>query len=245
MDRPHAVFFDMDDTLLDTSGRLEEAWSAALEGPASVLGTDTGLLREAIRREAREFWKDEAAVGHWRTDLVGARAHVVARALASMELEGGLAREIAHAYEDELLPRIALFPDALPTIEALRGAGMRLALLTNGPIDLQRSKVTRFDLARRFDLVIIEGEFGRGKPEPEVFAHAMERLEVAPGEAWMVGDNLYADIGGAKRAGLHAVWIHRDRLELTEGAAMPDRVIGNLGQLLDALELAPPAPGIP
>jgi FMN phosphatase YigB (HAD superfamily) len=52
-----------------------------------------------------------------------------------------------------------------------------------------------------------------------------------------VGDNLYADIGGAQAVGIHGVWIHRDRLELHEGApAVPDRVIGHLADLREALE---------
>ena len=54
----------------------------------------------------------------------------------------------------------------------------------------------------------------------------------------MVGDNLYADVGGAKGAGLHAIWIHRDRLTPREDIpAVPDRVISHLGELQEALEL--------
>ena len=63
---------------------------------------------------------------------------------------------------------------------------------------------------------MIEGVFGQGKPERAVFEHAIAATGVDAASAWHVGDNLYADVGGALGAGVHAVWIHRDRLELRE-----------------------------
>ena len=43
------------------------------------------------------------------------------------------------------------------------------------------------------------------KPEPHIFVHACERLNVIPTEAVYVGDNYYADVVGARRAGLQPV----------------------------------------
>ncbi len=64
-----------------------------------------------------------------------------------------------------------------------------------------------------------------------------------PHRAWMIGDNLYADIGGAKASGLTATWIHRGRLKLPETPpALPDRSIGHLApELWEALELVSPS----
>ena len=131
-----------------------------------------------------------------------------------------------------------LFEDATATLDCLRSAGIRIGLITNGPAEMQRWKIAQFELEPYFDVVVIEGEFGHGKPSARVFEHALGAVGVAAPDAWHVGDNLYADIGGAKGAGLHAAWIHRDRLELGDAPkAIPDRVFAHLPELCEALGL--------
>lgn len=53
-----------------------------------------------------------------------------------------------------------------------------------------------------FDYILIEGEFGAGKPDKSVFIHVLEKLDVAPQESWMIGDNLEHDMSGAQRVGI-------------------------------------------
>ncbi len=235
---PRAIFFDMDDTLLDTSGGVAEAWRTVCQAFAPELGCDPEDLNTAIRHQMMEFWKDEAAVEHWRTRLHDARTHNVHQALAAKGLNPQLAPRISQGYWEEQSNRMKLFGDALETLDRLRDAGFRLGLLTNGPAEMQRWKLARFPIAERVDVVVIEGEFGHGKPDARVFQHALASVGANPDEAWHVGDNLYADIRGAQGAGIHATWIHRDRLELKDDApAVPDRVIGHLAELREALGL--------
>jgi putative hydrolase of the HAD superfamily len=227
----------MDDTLLDGVAAMTVAWEVVCQEIAPALGADPDVLRAAIRREATKFWHDEEAVGHWRVRLDDAREQVVRAALDAEGLDPAPSRAIARRYAAEHRARLRLFDDSIETLEALRNAGLRVGLITNGPAALQRDKIVRFDIARHMDVIVIEGEFGRGKPHRAVFEHALKAVGAAPGEAWHVGDNLYADVGGAHKAGLHAVWIHRSRLELGENpAALPDRSIAHLTELLPAIE---------
>lgn len=235
---PRAIFFDMDDTLLDTSGGVKEAWQNTCLDFGLELGCDAEDLHTAIREQMATFWKDEAAVEHWRTKLHEARVYNVELALAGRKLDTTRAKPLADRYWDEQSSRFKLFEDSLSTLARLRSEQFRIGLITNGPQEMQRWKIERFDLARLFDVIVIEGEFGRGKPHPDVFRHAMATVGTKPEESWHIGDNLYADIGGAQSAGVHAAWIHRDRLEMKEDSAqVPDRVFAHLPELLTALEL--------
>ncbi len=228
-----AICFDMDDTLLDTSGGVNEAWRLTTEAFGPGLGIDPEALNKAIRSQMVEFWKDESAVEHWRTRLHEARVHNIEITLAGQGLDASAARAIADTYWDAQSSRLKLFEDSLGTLDRLRSAGYRLGLITNGPAEMQRWKIDRFALESQFDVVVIEGEFGHGKPHPAVFEHAMSRLDATGEAALHIGDNLYADIGGAKAAGMQAAWIHRDRLELKETPEpAPDRVFANLNDLL-------------
>lgn len=228
----------MDDTLLDTTGGVQESWKSACASFAPELGCDADALQTAIRQQMMAFWKDEAAVEHWRTRLHDARTHNIEQALLGLSLNAARAKALSDFYWDEQANRMKLFDDAVDTLETLRESGYRLALLTNGPAEMQRWKLGKFPIAEHFDVVVIEGEFGYGKPDARVFQHALEVTGAKADEAWHVGDNLYADIGGAQRAGIHATWIHRDRLELTDEVPhTPDRVIGHLPELCEALGL--------
>ena len=92
-----------------------------------------------------------------------------------------------------------------------------LGLVTNGASCLQREKLEASGLRRFFDVVVVSGEVGVGKPEAAIFRHALARLD-APAEATaMVGDSLARDIDGAVAAGLSAIWINRFRRPRPDG----------------------------
>lgn len=85
-----------------------------------------------------------------------------------------------------------------------------------------------------FDVVLIEGEFGRGKPDPAVYTHLVTELEVSAQESWIVGDNLEWEVRVPQQLGFHAVWndfLHRG---LPPGhAVVPDRIINSIHELID------------
>ena len=147
--------------------------------------------------------------------------------------DAGLATKIGQRYRDLRDEGIALFPDSIATLEVLRSRGVRLALLTNGSAAGQRAKIERFDLARHFDCVCVEGELGWGKPDERVYVHALKSLNVEPEHVWMVGDNLEWDVAAPMRLGITGIWYDRFKTGVPDGQSpAPDRVIRSLSELV-------------
>lgn len=244
---PAAILFDLDDTIIRAYAKPVEAWGRllsryreALEGGAP--GTDVGAVRDAILASAHAFWQDRAAAARWRLDIAGARRLVVQGGFARLGYrDDDLAAQIADAFTEMRQAEYTLYPDAHDTLATLRRAGVRLALVTNGRGETQRAKIERFELAGYFDHIQIEGEFGRGKPEPDVYHHALGRLGCAAHEAWMVGDNLEWEVVAPQRLGLRGIWYDPDGDGLPgDSGVRPDRIIARLADLLSD-EAAPSA----
>ena len=110
---------------------------------------------------------------------------------------------------------------------------VKLALLTNGAGEVQRAKINRFGLARYFPTCLVEGELGYGKPDQRVFKMALNKLDVRPNQAWMVGDDLERDIAGAQTAGIFSIWHDYKKTGLPAGSMVtPDKTISNITELL-------------
>jgi putative hydrolase of the HAD superfamily len=80
------------------------------------------------------------------------------------------------------------------------------------------------------DAVVISAELGVAKPDPAIFAAALERLGVAAGDALHVGDSVEHDVAGARAAGIDAVLVARDGAEVPDGVravASLDELTGN------------------
>jgi putative hydrolase of the HAD superfamily len=103
--------------------------------------------------------------------------------------------------------------------------------VTNGAAEVQRAKIERFELAPLFDAIVVEGEFGLGKPEPAVYAHALASLGVAAADAWMVGDNLEWDVLTPRRLGMKGIWIARAPTALDASGAGADAILPDLPAL--------------
>lgn len=95
----------------------------------------------------------------------------------------------------------------LPMLESLKKDGYKVGLITNGGHALQYKKLDLTGLLYVFDEIIVSGDVMIEKPDKEIFLMMCEKLGVEPGECVYVGDNPKNDIGGAKKAGYHTIWI--------------------------------------
>ena len=111
---------------------------------------------------------------------------------------------------------------------------MRLGLITNGNAIEQRAKVDRFELARHFHHIQIEGEVGFGKPEERAYAQALEKLGTPVEETWIIGDNLDWEVVVPQRLGFYSIWRDPIGKGLPDGSeAKPDRIVTRLAELLE------------
>ncbi|MDX1649447.1 MAG: HAD family hydrolase [Myxococcota bacterium] len=234
---PRALLLDLDDTLVVESSGGDDPWEEHLPRLAAETGAEIARLRDALAASRRHFWSDPERHRRGRLDMHGARREVVAGALQALGVQ---AREVGRAYADAVSDtreaRMRPFPGALEALGAFRRRGLRLALLTNGGAPAQRRKIARFGLAAHFDAVLVEGELGFGKPDRRVFERALRSLEVDAASAWMVGNDLASDVGGARAAGLHAVWVDARGTGLPADAAVrPDRIVRAVAELVEVI----------
>lgn len=121
-------------------------------------------------------------------------------------------------------------PGAAELLGELDARGVRLALISNGPDDMQRAALAAIGFGRHFRAVIVSGDrdVAARKPAPRPFALACTALESSPRETVMVGDDEHADVAGACDYGMRAVLIGRPGGALPAGAlpagavAVPD-----------------------
>ena len=85
--------------------------------------------------------------------------------------------------------------------------------------------VERFDLAGYFDHIIIEGEFGTGKPDRRVFETLLAALDATPEDTWAIGDNLEFDVLAPMKLGLHGIWIDGRKAGPAGRPDRPDRIV--------------------
>ena len=216
-DLPQALLFDLDDTILDWYTDPDAAWLQLCREFAGSLGDVPAEELQAAVLQARDwYWSNAERARRGRLDLLLARRYILLRAFARFEIpDSPLLTRMGERYNHIRDEAMRPFPGAIETLRQVKKAGIPLGLITNGSAEGQRSKIERFSLAGYFDHIQIEGEFGIGKPDARAFHHALDALGVGPADAWMVGDNLDADIRGAQQVGIHAVWVD------TPGGGLP------------------------
>jgi putative hydrolase of the HAD superfamily len=123
-----------------------------------------------------------------------------------------------------------LVPDnVVPALERLRRAARRLVVVSNGRLHVM---LERMGLARFFDVVLDSHLEGVEKPDPRLFAIALERSGGRAETTLHVGDFYWIDVRGARAASLHALLL--DPAGLYPDADCPR--VRSLGELADVLE---------
>ena len=239
-----AVLLDLDDTLI-----VEETTAMAhLRATADLAGADPDGWEDRVLEAARAEWYSsehhsvcqELGIASWEAlwaTFEGAHPKIAAlgayapsyasrtwtRVLEDAGLDTSLAPDLSGLYVDLQRAGHPPAPGADQLVSRATAIGP-VGLVTNGPPDIQRWKLAQTPHASRFAAVVISGEVGIGKPDPEIFLHALQRLEVEPRDSVMVGDSWERDVEGALSAGLRAVWISYGR---PQPRSDPDIVVAN------------------
>jgi len=133
-----------------------------------------------------------------------------------------------------------LYPDTLDTLRRLRTLSMPAAIVSNGwsASDARATLLASFGLSEELAGVFVSSaDVGRPKPRPEPFLRALEQLGVTSADAVFVGDDLDADVRGAKALGMTTVWKLNGRHEVPP-APEADYAIHDLWELF-TLDLLP------
>lgn len=232
---PRAIIFDLDDTIITDDAISEKTWRMVCQRYAPQVGKiSADALYDSIRMVSKIYWSDRDNHRIGRLNLKETRRKLVHLALHEMGFNNQdvLAYIIADTFTAEKEANIKLIPGAMETLRYFKDIGLPLALVTNGGSDVQRGKINRFGLNPIFDFILIEGEFGVGKPHPSVFTTAMEMLNADASDAWMVGDDLERDISGAQSLGIYSIWVDwRGSGISPDSIVQPDRTVRNINQL--------------
>ncbi len=223
---PAAVIFDMDGVLVDSYRPHLQSWTH--------LAVEHGL---AITEE--QF---AATFGRTSREILRELFHVhepdVVRRMDDRK---------EAIYRDLIRGRVPVMPGALEVIISLHTAGYLLAIGSSGPPENVELVVAELSLTAWMSAIITGGDVCKGKPDPEVFLLAAERMGVLP-EACVVVEDAPAGVEAARRAGMRSVaLIGTHSLEALSAA---DLVIRHLQEeltpeVVQKLGDAPPHPGRP
>jgi len=205
------ILFDLGDTLLDFepldpkqvfrdgAARIYEQLKPRLPGDLTFdeyCGRQTGAARRAYfvaRILGREF--DSLKLMN--------RCH----ARYKLDLDQTTQLEMMWTWYQAMLCHARIADDVIPTLRTLRDSGLKLGLVSNTfiPPPTHDRHLTESGLIEFFPVRVYSSEVGYRKPHRRIFRIALERLGTGAGETLFVGDQIKADIEGARKLGMKTI----------------------------------------
>ncbi|BAW31594.1 MAG TPA: TIGR02253 family HAD-type hydrolase [Methanothermobacter sp.] len=225
---PKAVYFDIDDTLYDTSSFARLARKAALSvmieaGLPLKQEEAYSLLRNIIDEKGSNYDKHFNVL----TEKVFGEEKPLLIALGVI------------TYHNVKFALLRPFPQTIPTLIYLKGKGYNLGVISNGLTIKQWEKLIRLGIHHFFDEVVTSEEVGFQKPDIEIFREALNRMGCKPEDSVMVGDKFREDIIGAVNAGMSAILVkpklEEDEKRHIKSEKLDIEIISNIGELKDIL----------
>lgn len=200
-----AVFFDLDGTLRHSVPQASDVFNDKTQELGFSL---TDEVKRSSGRWEHQYWASSDLLREdaekFKDDEDGFWGNYTERRLKSLGANPAQIQALApplsdfmHEYRHEdFVP-----PELHEILPSLRTAGFKLGVLSNRTQPFA-DQMVELKLADYFEFIKAAGELGAWKPNPQVFTPLLEAFELAPEESVYVGDNYYADVVGARAAGI-------------------------------------------
>lgn len=228
---PKAILFDLDSTLCQYTLTVAEVIERALS--RAGLAHDVLGPLDTLAKDYNDAWW--ATEDEYRTHVDEIRRLAWVALLETREAgDSDLARRLAQHYSDiRRESGLRLFEDVRPFLEDLK-ARYRVGILTNGPSDMQWTKLRNLELLDAVDAIVVAGDLGFFKPDPRPFRQLLEKLGAEAGDALFVGDSYEHDIIGARGVGIRTAWVTADGASTPDGAPV-DHTVARVTDLREVL----------
>ena len=194
-----SVFFDMDDTIYDTSGFATIARRAAVK---SMVHNGLNCSEQEGYDRLLEIVKDKGSNYDKHFNIL--TEDINGKADPLIVVSGII------TYHNTKFSMLKLEPESFSVLLYLKSKGYKVGLITNGKELKQWEKLVRLGVYPFFDDVVTSESIGIEKPDPEIFRTAMDRLNVTAGTSVMIGNNFDVDIMGALNSGMQAMLINSE-----------------------------------
>ncbi len=200
------IFFDLDRTLWDFEKNSHEALSEIL--------SDLDLLSNQLK--ADDFIKKYKEINehYWALYREGKIEKAKLRYIRFQDTlhyfeiyDNGLGELIGEKYVSISPKKKNLIYGTMDMLNYLR-PHYSLHIITNGFEEVQAIKMKENDLIPFFDTVTCSEEVDAKKPDPKIFHHAMEKFQAKSDESVMIGDDYHADIIGAEKVNMKAIYFN-------------------------------------
>ncbi|MBT8082401.1 MAG: HAD family hydrolase [Gammaproteobacteria bacterium] len=220
------ITLDLDDTLWEIHPVIRRAELRLYEW----LGDNYPRITEMFTLEATRELRARVLERHADRahDLTFLRQTILSEIATAAGYTEFLVEE-AFAVFDEVRNDVDMFPEARPTLVALRER-FTLVALTNGNANLEK-----IGIADLFDAHINAQMAGAAKPERPIFDAAVEAGGASAAQTLHVGDHPWFDVHGARQAGLRTVWVNRSEQEWPDEYEAPDVEVRHIGELLELM----------
>lgn len=218
------IFFDLDDTILDTSNINVEIFETVRKNLKLSIEKDDfrKILRSSFRKrmiENFDFEYDER-IGIDPLDylfLEGAYECENMKAFKDkvyFDVKNILENTLKEDFYMEFFKRRFDYKKDIfgmvDLIKDLKKEGFKLGIITDGLSEVQHRKVDSLNIRDFFDFVFVSGDFGYGKPNPKFFKYAIEKSNCKKKRSIMIGNNIHSDVFGSLSQGLNAIYFGKE-----------------------------------
>ncbi|MBI4302858.1 MAG: HAD family phosphatase [Chloroflexi bacterium] len=201
-----SVIWDLDGVIVDTAPYHFEAW------------------REVFRKRGIDFTRE-----HFKESF-GQRNDAIIRKVLGEEVSQQeidvISLEKEEIFRRKVKPNLKLLPGVLGLLESLARDGFKMALASSAPIENIRLVTEGLDIGRYFQIIVSDKDVTEGKPSPQGFLLAAQRLGIDPSRCIVIEDSI-AGVAAAKRAGMHCLAVINTH---------PRESLGEADLIVDTLE---------
>ncbi|MFN6477034.1 HAD family hydrolase [Nostoc sp. DedQUE07] len=223
-----AIIFDLDNTLFNFELCERQAILGALEDCAVSLdlnGVSETIFLQVFETYNSKYWRQRETFSPNELIEMSYRS-----TLAHLDIQTDQISNLSQSFWHIFNHSAVMEPDVNEVLTVLAG-NYRLAVITNGFVSAQLPRMQAAGIEHFFEAVVVSEAIGFAKPSPEIFHHALSRLNLTPAEVIYVGDSLKHDYAGATQVKMDFCYYNRKNQNLPQ-EAKPKFMISELLNLL-------------
>ncbi|WP_448266895.1 HAD family hydrolase [Nostoc sp. DSM 114159] len=224
-----AIIFDLDNTLLNFEICERQAILGALK--ACTISLDLHKISENVFLQAFETYNSQ----YWRQREIFSPSELIEisyrSTLAQLDIQTDKISNLSQSFWQIFNHSSVLEPNVYEVLTVL-ARSYRLAVISNGFVSAQLPRMQAAGIEHFFEEVVVSEAIGFAKPSPEIFHHALSKLNLTSAEVLYVGDSLKHDYAGATQVKMDFCYYNRKNQNLPQ-EVKPKFMISELLNLLE------------